>query len=276
MPPTLGPITANMSLDKVVSRLSGQPAVDGVLVMGSGGTGKIEPWSDYDLFVVLSEQPTPLWLVLTTIDRRLAEIYFTGTETLDASLAATVPANPTSPDAVITRWLQTGRIAFDRSGRLQRAHDKFSRGQWIADANDLELYQTWFSVNYNLQQTARMLLSPDPVYLMSVDLRLLYTIHEVWSAYFKMRKLPGMGEKDQIRYLAEHDPEYLSLFGRCLLEGDRARKFEMYARLAALATSPWGGLWADGATAAQLRPDAAWRAGIVDKALAFWQSLILQ
>lgn len=276
MPPTLGPITANMSLDEVVSRLSGQPAVDGVLVMGSGGTGRIEPWSDYDLFVVLAQQPAPLWLVLTTIDSRLAEIYFTGTESLDASLAATVPANPTSMDAVVIGWLQTGRIAFDRSGRLQRAHDKFSQGRWIAAASNLEMYQTWFSVNYNLQQTARMLLSPDPVYLMSVDLRLLYTIHEVWSAYFKMRKLAGMSEKDQIRYLTEHDPEYLSLFGRCLLEGDRARKFEMYGRLAALATAPMGGLWEKGATAAQLRPETEWRAGIVDEALAFWQSLILQ
>ncbi|HEY0069850.1 MAG TPA: hypothetical protein VGE04_07780, partial [Chloroflexia bacterium] len=53
-PPTLGPLTTGLSLDEVIARLAKKPAVEGVLVMGSGGTSDMHAASDYDLFVVLN------------------------------------------------------------------------------------------------------------------------------------------------------------------------------------------------------------------------------
>lgn len=269
-----GPFTANMTLDEVIAQLSSHPAVDGILVMGSGGTDKMHPASDYDLYVLLARQPAPLYLVLTTIDGRLAEIYFNSVEVFEGYLAADEDSDTHGLDMAVVRWLQTGRIVFDRSGRLQRGREKFSGGEWARPADELARYQTWFSVNYNLRQTRRMLASPDPVYQTTVDLRLLYTIMEVWAAYFKLRDIPAMGEKGEIRHLAEHDPDYLAMFRACLSECDRTRKVDLYEQLAAHALAPMGGLWAPGATAVQLRPGTDWQPGIADEALAFWLDVV--
>jgi hypothetical protein len=279
IPPTLGSLTADLSLEEVIVRLSKKPAVDGILIMGSGGSADMHLASDYDLFVVLNEMPSPLYLVASEIDHRLAEIYFGSPEKVEGYLAADPPLQPVDIDAAVIRWLQTGHIAFDRFGLLSRAQDRFREREWqdwFAPQSDLQLYQTWFSVNYNLVQTQRMLTSPDPVYQTTVDLRLLYTIMEMWQAYFKLRRLPSLGEKHDIRYLAESDPEYLDLFRCCLAEPDRARKFELYRRLAEIALAPMGGRWQEGTTAMQFRGDTDWQPGTVDDALAFWHALVME
>jgi hypothetical protein len=269
-----GPLTANMTLDVVIARLSSHGAVDGILVMGSGGTDKMHPASDYDLYVLLARQPAPLYLVLTAIDGRLAEIYFNSVEVFDGYLAADEDSDTQGLDMTVVRWLQTGHITFDRSGRLAKGREKFSEGEWVRPADELARYQVWFSVNYNLRQTKRMLASPEPVYQTTVDLRLLYTIMEVWSAYFKLRDIPAMGEKGEIRYLAEHDPDYLAMFRACLSERDRTRKVDLYEQLAGHALAPMGGLWAPDATAVQFRPGTDWQPGIADEALVFWSDLV--
>ncbi len=279
MPPTLGPLTTELSLGEVIARLSEKRAVEGVLVMGSGGTADMHPASDYDLYVVLNDMPSPLYLVVTEIDHRLAEIYFGSAEKLEGYLAAEPPLQPVDIDAAVIRWLQTGRIAFDRSGLMSAAQEKFRERawqDWFKPHTDLQLHQTWFSVNYNLAQTRRMLASPDPVYRTAVDLRLLYTIMEVWQAYFKLRRLPSLGEKHDIRYLAANEPEYLDLFRCCLAEPEPARKFELYRRLAELALAPMGGLWREVTTAMQLRGETVCQPDTLDNALAFWRELVTE
>lgn len=278
-PTTLGPLTIDLGLDEVIARLSRKPAVDGIMVMGSGGNGDLHPASDYDLFVVLNDMPSPLYLVATEIDHRLAEIYFASAEKLEGFLSAEPPLHPVDIDAAVIRWLQTGRIAFDRSGLLSRAQDRFRQREWqdwFEPQTGPQLHQTWFSVNYNLVQTQRMLASPDPVYATAVDLRLLYTVVEVWQAYFRLRGLPSLGEKHDIRYLARTDPEYLDLFRCCLSEPDRARKFELYRRMADIALAPMGGLWREGTTAVQFRGDTKWQPDMVENALAAWRELVTE
>ncbi|HEX8229476.1 MAG TPA: nucleotidyltransferase domain-containing protein [Chloroflexia bacterium] len=278
-PTTLGPLTIDLGLDEVIARLSQKAAVDGVLVMGSGGNGDLHPASDYDLLVVLNDVSAPLYLVATEIDHRLAEIYFVSAEKLDGFLYTEPPLHPVDIDAAVIRWLQTGRIAFDRSGLLSRAQDRFRQREWqdwLEPQTALQLHQTWFSVNYNLVQTQRMLASRDPVYATTVDLRLLYTVMEVWQAYFRLRGLPSLGEKHDIRYLARTDPEYLDLFRCYLAEPDRARKFELYRRLADIALAPLGGLWQDGTTAVQFPAGMEWQPDTVENALAAWRELVTE
>src|SRR4051812_34689529 len=89
------------SLDEVIASLSARPAVDAVLTMGSTATGALHPASDYDLLVVLSEMPVPVFLAMTTIDGRMAELYFTTTQTLDTLLALDVPIPPDRFEASI-------------------------------------------------------------------------------------------------------------------------------------------------------------------------------
>ena len=119
-----------------------------------------------------------------------------------------------------------------------------------------------------------MLASDDPVYQQALDMRLLYSVAEVFTGYFDLRRLSWEGEKAAIRYLAANDPEYLDLFQRCLAEADRARKAQLYEQLAALATAPASGLWQDGATAFNFKPEARSQPGMLEAALHFWESLI--
>ena len=62
------------SLDEVVTRLAHHREVESIVILDSGAKGHLNPASDYDVLVVLSEMPVPVSLVLTTIERRLAEV----------------------------------------------------------------------------------------------------------------------------------------------------------------------------------------------------------
>src|SRR4029079_9400 len=113
----------NLTLNEVIARLQQHDAVDGVLLMGSTGQNALSPASDYDLVVVLSSLPEPIALLHTVIDQRLAEVYFFSTDMLDQIIdeqhSAQGGALPSAGDRVaFYTWLQTGRIAFDRNGRL--------------------------------------------------------------------------------------------------------------------------------------------------------------
>jgi len=272
--------TTTLTLDTFIDRLAAHGIVDGVVVMGSAGKGAPGPASDYDLLVVLSELPAPLYLVLTTVDRRLTEVYVTTTATVDHVLASDRPTPGDHDEAVYIQWLQGGRIAFDRAGRLARVQHKVQTEAWVAMARANETapadaYAYWWKINYNLRQTKRMLMSDDPVYLMAVDIRLLYSLPEVFVGYGRDRHLPWRGEKQLIRYLQQHDQAFLDLFRECIAETDRERKAALYEQAAALALAPLGGLWPQEATAVQLQGGAAWRSDAIENALSFWESLIV-
>jgi hypothetical protein len=266
-----------LTLDDVISRLARHLAVDGVLLVGSTGLPALTPASDYDMIVVLNEMPVPIHVALTHIDNRLTDVIFFSAAAIERILGQESLADLVDTlEGKLIRWLQAGQIAFDRAGRLGEARSKVQSGQWLRTAGDGEIYAAWFSVNYNVQQTRRMMTSPDPVYLWAVDFRLLYQLADLWGSYFRIRGLPWDGEKGAIRYFQAHDPGYLDLFRTCLAEADRSRKVQLYEQLAALTLAPVGGLWPDGATAIQLTVSAAGDLppDAVPAALAFWESLV--
>jgi hypothetical protein len=266
-----------LTLDEVLARLARRPAVDGLLQIGSTGGPALTPASDYDLVVILNEMPAPLHVALTTIDGRLTDVIFFQTAALQRILDHDTLADPLDALAgKLIRWLQTGQVVFDRAGRLAEAQRKVQAGAWLRPAGDGEIYAAWFSVNYNVQQTRRMLASPDPVYQRAVDFRLLYQLADLWTSYFRVRRLPWEGEKAAIRYLQANDPAYFDLFCACLAEADRTRKVQICEQLAALTLAPAGGLWPAGATAIQLElgPDGELSPDAAPTALAFWESLV--
>ena len=53
----------SMSLDEVLTRLSRNRAVEGVLTLGSTRARELHEHSDYDLLVVLSQMPVPLRVI---------------------------------------------------------------------------------------------------------------------------------------------------------------------------------------------------------------------
>lgn len=279
LPQTTPSQSETLSLEEVTARLARHEVVAGVVLIGSTATDALTPASDYDLLVVLTHLPAPMHVALTTIAGRTADLIFiTQTEIADLLTLTDPERNEGIPqdswEARLLEWIQTGRIVWDRLGGLQQLRRRAATPRPAALPDAGELYRTWFGVNYNVRQTRRILANTDPVYRMTVDLRLLYCLSELWTAYFRLRGSAWRGEKAAIRHLAEHDPGYLQRFRRCLAETDRASKVAQYAALAAETLAPLGGLWPESATAIQFHAAPSWTPGQDRVALAFWNALL--
>jgi hypothetical protein len=271
--PTLPLHTDTLSLDELIARLFRHDGVDGLLLMGSPASA-LTPDSDYDLLLVVSHAPPGLHLVLTTVDRRLTEVYVETTARIDQLVSAAEPVRPHSFEGTLVTWLRDGTIVFDRNERLRHAQRLFQRGPWSAPPSDGDVYRTWFHINYNVTQTKRMLHANDPLYHTTVDVRLLYTVHDLLVGYLKVRKLPWHGDKAALQYVQAHDLNFFECFQQCLAETDPLRKFALYTQLAALTLAPVGGLWPDDVTAVQFAEGVHVQPEVIDAALNCWACLV--
>jgi predicted nucleotidyltransferase len=262
-----------ISLDDVVARLTQHGEVESIAILGSGAKGNLNPASDYDILVVLSEAPVPVSLILTTIAQRLAEVVFFSADTIEQWLTMET-FDAESYAGSMLRRLQKARVAFDRTGRITRLYEKALSNAWKEEHDQQKVWEAWFSCNYDLQHTKRLLTSTDPVYLMAVDLRLLPGIYDLWKAYFLVRQLPWQGDKEAIRYLMSHDPDYVALLQRCLAEADRERKVQLYENVAELTLAPLGALWNYDATAIEVHTEGEAQPELLQAAFVWWEQLI--
>jgi len=215
----------------------------------------------------------PVSLVLTTIERRLAEVVFFSADTIEEWLAMET-FDAESYAASMLRRLQKARVAFDRTGRITRLYEKALSSSWKEKHDQHKVWEAWFNCNYDLQHTKRLLTSSDPVYLMAGDLRLLTTISDLLTTYFLIRQVPWQGGKEAIRYLMSHDPDYFEVFQHCVAETNRERKVDLYEKVAALTLAPLGALWSYDATAIELRTEGEMRPELLQAAFAWWEHLI--
>lgn len=265
------------TLDELVGRLARHDAVDGVLLLGSTGTAAMTPTSDYDLLVVLTELPAPLRMVTTWVGGRLTEVYATTAAALDRVVARSAAWSSASEEGTVLFWLQTGRVAYDRAGRLGHVRDQARRAPPPA-SHERAAYDAWQHLGYDVAQMGRYLASADPVAQIAVDLRLLYGLSDVMVAYFTVRGIPWRGEKAAIRYWQDQDSAFLDRFRACLAEPDRGAKVACYGELVHRALAPMGGPWPVGTTT--VAPGAGYGTGeapptgTVEGALGFWRDLV--
>lgn len=269
---------ADLTLDDLVACLSAHPITDGILLMGSTGTAALGPASDYDLLLVLNAQPVSLQMVTTWVGQRLTEVYCTMTDVLERIVARPTPWTDRSDEGTVLRWLQDGRIAFDRRGDLSRLQADAQEAPVPSMPSDHERYEAWRKIGYNVAHLRRYLSDPDPVAQMAVELRLLYSVAEVNWHYFTVRQLPWRGEKPAVRYWMAHDPDYLAMVQQFANTTDRQQKAHLYEAMAQHALAPVGGVWNVGATiitlgAAYGSGDAGILPDDEQAALAFWHNL---
>jgi hypothetical protein len=270
--------TNALDLEEVLDRLAAHPAVDGILLMGTTGTGALTPTSDYDLVLVFAELPVPLRMVNTWVGGRLTEVFCTTVGAVERIAADPAGFAAASEEGEVAGWLRVGRVAHDRRGVLRAAQAAVQSAPPPAAVTDAEVDAAWRHVGYNVAQLRRYLAADDPMSRFAVELRLLYSLSDVMVHYFTARRLPWRGEKAAIRHWAANDPDYLARFRACLAEPDRRRKAERYEELARLAFAPVGPLWEVGTTAvavgAGYGTEAAAPAGDAADALAFWDALV--
>lgn len=242
--------TTAWPLGVVIEHLSKHPHVDGIMQIGSLTTTTFNPNSDYDLVIVLHDAPVLWYVGVTCIDHRFTDLLFVAPVALEriAALATPVPLN--DPLTPVIRWLQAGQVLFDGSCRLTDAQQHVAGGHWIDPFPDKDIFGAWFSTNYNLAQARRMLTAREQLYQMTVDIRMAIHGHmDVWYSYFAVRGIVDTGEKNALRYLLAHDPNFLLQYRQFIQETERSAKFARYEQTAALALAPFGGIWAVDTTA---------------------------
>lgn len=269
--------TARLPFNQVVNRLAGHTRVKGLMVLGSAGAGRLADKSDYDLLVVLDELPPQVSVALTTINGRLTDLIFASLADLEQLLALRRPLRPKDPGGMLL-WLFTGgKILHDPTGQLRRVRQKARSGEWLRFYSPPEAYQAWFSTNFNLAHTRRLLQSPDPFYQVVGETRMaIYGSSELFWTYFTVRGIEIRGDKAAVRYLSENDPDYLRRYYRFLKESDRGRKLALYEELVEAATGPAGGRWETGITAFQMQNNEELRPEQVAEALDLWENLIAE
>ncbi len=275
---TIPAMTDTLTLNAFVTRLATRTVVDGILFMGSTGADKLTPTSDYDLLLILANDPAAPRMVVTWVDGHLTEIYCTPIIALARIVAQPTAWREGSDEGAVINWLRDGRIVHDRAGRLADAQAVARAAPPLAVAAPEGAYWAWGTLGYNVAQAKRYLTSDDPVYREVVDFRLLYSLAETMKAYFTVRGLPWRGEKEAILHWTAHDPAYLARFRACFAETDRVRKVAHYEELARLTLAPVGELWATGT--AMVGAGTGWGAGPdalrgpIEEANAFWQELV--
>lgn len=262
-----------MSLEEVVSRLAAHTAVTGLMTIGSTRGDSFTAVSDYDLVVVLQDMPFPLHVGLTYIDERLTDLLFVRVESIDEICRdETQPVDPNQWQGRIIRWLQQGEIVFDRSGQLAATQERVRKSEVLLPISDGAKRSAWFASYYNLLQTQRLLASSDPLHEMTIDLRLLFSLYQLWTNYFVVRDVLWEGDKAAIRFLEAHDPAFLRQFRGCLGESNRGEKVRQYGQLVDLAMAPTGVRWNAGETSVLL--DATGEDGGTEEMLAYWEQLL--
>ncbi|MDQ2787235.1 MAG: hypothetical protein M3Y58_19775 [Chloroflexota bacterium] len=143
-------MTDRLTLDVFTARLATRPAVDGILFMGSTGSGMLNAASDYDLLLILADEPAAPRMVVTWVDGHFTEIYCTPITAL-----ARITAEPTiwregSDEGAVMRWLRDGRIVHDRAGRLADAQAVARAAPPRAVTVPEGPYWAWGTLGYNV------------------------------------------------------------------------------------------------------------------------------
>ena len=276
---TTAAATNAMTLNGVIDRIAHHADVDGIMLLGTTGTDRLTPTSDIDILLVLNTMPTPVKIVNTWVDGRLAEVYCTTVDVIERVVAEGASWKDGTEQGAVLVWLKEGRIVHDRSGRLETARERAKSAPEPTLADEREMHEAWRKVGYNVAQIRRYLAADDPVSQSAVDMRLLYSVAEVNLHYFTVRRMPWRGEKPAIRYWRDHDPDYLDCFHRYAAETERQRRVELYEALATGAMAPVGGLWREGETIISAGSsygsgESTAPNGAVEGALAFCQRLV--
>lgn len=261
------------TMHDIVQRLQESGMVDGVALFGSG-YDPADPASDYDVLILVNDPPVHIFQMQTYIDGVLCDVTFVDTAVTERTLLLQKPVAATSAEGFLIGWLEWAQIEFDRNGLLGRLQAKLRSQDWRTSAlNDAERYGEWFWLNFDLRLMKRLILSDDPVRLMTLDLRLMNCVSNLCRSYFRLRGWHWSGEKAALRVLQARDAEFFNLMAQFLTEIQRPQRLALCERLIARTLDHPQALWADGASAVWLK-DSSEQPQRVGEGLQLWEELI--
>lgn len=232
------------NLFQIIEKLKIAPNVDAVFLTGSQGS-EHKPYSDIDLVIILDEHVHDLTSLYTWIDNKFADIFFfdhADLERIEASKE--LPGN--AMDAVFVSWLQKATIQFDKTEKLTGLKNKADDLNKKISIPKSEKDLFWQKINYNFVANTRYFESNDPAYHEALEVRLLYSVSEVFTGYFEFRDILWRGEKTAMKYLKENDADFYNAFVAYTKAVDLSDKFHKYSDLVKMVFTDGYKLWNKG------------------------------
>lgn len=269
-------LSDQLSFDQVIRLLKASPLVDGIAEFGSHATGEVNQANDYDLLVLVHDLPAAVFQLVTTIDRRLADVVPVDVTVADQLLAGGVTAEVDYFAQLFLQKMTTAHILFDRTSRLtaiQRLSQAFQQMQRLSPPiNPASTYPIWFWQGFGLLHLKRMAASPDPVHQTATDMMLLACLTGTWRAYFDLRGLAWTGEKAAIRYWLQQDTACYERVQAVLHAGERQERLHAYQQLVDYVLMPVGALLSKGQTAVIL--SGMNNGKMVNEVIDYWNGLL--
>lgn len=264
-----------MNFDALIESLKTSPAVDGLMLIGSASQDTLNAHSDRDLLVVLEERPIPISYATIYCAGVLVELIIETRERIE-NLIASEPGSISLSDSAASffRWVPSGTVILDRSGRLERLRGRIAHNEICPTLSEGESLSRADKALYNLAQTQRMSESHDSLYQQAIDLRMLYQLADLMVDYFNLRGMAWAGEKEAIRYWQANDPAYLELYTACYWEPDRGERVRLYGDLVRVTIEPAGFSWDGDGPMFRLSPSSMMTREHLLEAREFWKSLV--
>lgn len=218
-----------VSLPQLFEKLKRSPRVQGIFTTGSTA-GQLAPWSDIDIVVLLDANPEGIRSVYAMVENHFADVFFFDTAFVRTlRKAGRVPANDWA--GMFTTWLSTGRIEYDPDQTLRELQQHFKKTQPTQIVTEQEQRDLWGKINYNFIANNRYFSAEDERYHQALELRLLYSVIELVTAYCAFRNLPWRGEKAALETFATTDQKYAELLQNYHRQHELDKKMLIYREL---------------------------------------------
>lgn len=217
------------SLEKLIEKLKTSPRVKGIFSTGTTAT-KMNPSSDIDFVVVLDKNSEDIKSVYTMIEDRFSDIFFFDIGFLN-QLKNKSEVSGNNFDGMFLEWLKKGKMEYDPENLLFNLKSKIEETSSVQKIADSEKRDFWVKTNYNFIANSRYYNSNDELYHKALELRLLYSVIELITAYFSFRAIPWRGEKAAVKHLEQNDPEFIAIFQKYSESNTLEGKMKYYERL---------------------------------------------
>jgi len=217
------------SLSNLIERLKSSPRVKGIFSIGTTAT-KMNPASDIDFVVVLDKNLEDIKSVYTMIENRFSDIFFFDIDFLN-QLQSKDEVSGNNFDGMFSEWLASGKVEYDPDNLLLTLKNKISETPPLQKVVDSEKRDFWIKTNYNFIANSRYYNSSDELYHKALELRLLYSVIELITAYFSFRAIPWRGEKAAVKYLEQNDQEFFVIFQKYSASNILIEKMKYYGQL---------------------------------------------
>lgn len=213
----------------IIKKLKSSPRVRGIFTTGTTAYGFLSS-SDIDLVIILDKNSEEIRSIFAIIENRFADIFFFDISFLNKiKNLKEIPSS--SLEGIFINWLKNGKIEYDPENILSPFKNKIESNNLIIKVTDRERDGFWIKINYNFIANNRHYNAENDIYHKALELRLLYSVSELISAYFSFRNIPWRGEKAAIKYFEKNDEEFLKIFQKYSKSGSLKEKMEYYEEL---------------------------------------------